>query len=493
MNILLIYPEYPDTFWSFKHALRFVSKQAAQPPLGLLTVASLLPFDWKKRLVDVNVRELKDSDIKWADMVFVGAMIVQKESAHSIISRCKKMGKTIVAGGPAFTNEFLKFPEVDHFVLGEAEVTLPMFLDDISSGTAKKVYKSSIRPDIRNVPLPMWPLISFKDYSVMTVQYSRGCPFDCEFCDIVVMNGRIPRTKTSEQMIIEFQILYDLGWRGTVFIVDDNFIGNKVNVKRMLPAIIEWQKKHKYPFNIMTEASLNLADDTELMQLMSAANFYKVFLGIETPCIESLQECGKTQNVNTNLVDAVRKIHGHGIQVMGGFIVGFDSDKDSIFDTQIRFIQKIGVVTAMVGLLNVLPQTRLWHRLRAEGRLLGESTGENTDCSINFVPVMGKKKLIEGYQKIIRNIYSPKHYYKRINTFIKSYKPTVKSRLTKSDFLAFIRSIYRIGIFSKARFYYWHLIGKTLLTKRKAFPAAIELAIYRQHFEKVVKRNLAVS
>ncbi|MCK5283287.1 MAG: DUF4070 domain-containing protein [Nanoarchaeota archaeon] len=491
MNILFVYPKYPDTFWSFKHALKFVSKKAGLPPLGLLTIAAMLPKEWNKKLIDVNVNELKERHIAWADMVFISAMIVQKEGCKEIIRMCKAQGKTVVAGGPFFTTQQEKFEGVDHLILNEAEVTLPMFLDDLKKGKPKQVYTSSIRPDITKTPVPLWSLINLKDYATMAVQYSRGCPFNCEFCDIIIMNGRIPRTKTPEQMINEFQSLYDAGWKGAVFVVDDNFIGNKVKAKEMLTHVIGWQKKYKYPFKLQTEASTNLADDIELMQMMSAANFNSVFLGLETPSIESLKECSKIQNTTGSLPVAVKTIQQNGMQVSGGFIVGFDSDTENIFEAQIKFIQQIGVVTAMVGMLNALPQTRLWHRLNAEGRLLHDTTGENTSACINFIPKMDKEKLIEGYKKILAKIYSPKNYYKRINTFIKHYKPTAKGRISKNDISAFMKSVWKIGILSRARLLYWKLLIKTGLTKRKAFSTAIELAIYGQHFERVTKRILA--
>ena len=486
MNALLVYPKYPDTFWSFKHVLNFVSKKAAFPPLGLMTVAAMLPKEWNKKLIDVNITELTDQHIEWADIILIGAMLVQKESAKEIIKRCK--GKIVVAGGPAFTTQHEQFKGVDHFILNEAEVTLPLFLEDLKQGNPKPIYTSDKRPDIKETPIPLWSLVDFKDYVSMSIQYSRGCPFNCEFCDIIIMNGRIPRTKTPEQMINEVQSLYDAGWRGPLFIVDDNFIGKKEEVKKMLDLLIKWQKEQDYPFQLYTEASTNLADDNELMQMMSAANFFKVFLGIETPCVDSLKECGKMQNVTRDLAEAVKIIHNNGMQVMGGFIVGFDNDTDNIFDAQIKFIQQTGVVTAMVGMLNALPQTRLWHRLKAEGRLLQDTSGENTDGSLNFVPKMGKEKLMEGYKKILSTIYSPKQYYQRIDTFIKHYKPTVKSRISKKDIKAFLKSVWRIGILSNSRLRYWKLILKTSITKKKAFPTAVELAILGLHFEKITKK-----
>lgn len=488
MNILLVYPKYPDTFWSFKHILKFLAKKATYPPLGLLTVAAMLPQEWNLKLIDENIEALRDEHIVWADMVFVSAMIIQKDSAQEIINWSKARGKKVVAGGPVFTTQADYFRGVDHFVLNEAEVTLPLFLDDLKKGKAKSLYISQERPDITQTPLPLWSLIDNKNYAVMSLQYSRGCPFNCEFCDIVVMNGRVPRQKSSEQMIRELQSLYESGWRGSLFIVDDNFIGNKVRVKEMLPKLIKWQKDRKYPFRLITEASTNLADDEELMQMMSAANFYKVFLGIETPCVDSLKECGKMQNAARNLAEAVKVIQQNGMQVMGGFIVGFDSDPAGIFDAQIKFIQKVGVVTAMVGVLTALPRTRLWHRLKAEGRLLGETTGGNTDGVLNFKPKMDREKLIAGYKKILASIYSRKNYYQRINTFLKNYQPTVRSKITRDDLRAFFVSIWKIGFVSRACFLYWKLIIKTFFTKYKALPVAVELAITGLHLEKISQK-----
>jgi len=488
LKVLLIYPKYPDTFWSFKHILKFISRKAAFPPLGLLTVAAMLPAGWEKRLIDMNFKPLQEQDIEWADMVFISAMIVQEESAREAISICKAKGRKVVAGGPLFNTQWKSFTNVDHFVLNEAETTLPRFLADLKKGNPGTVYSSLKRPNISKTPIPMWSLIDFKDYATMALQYSRGCPFNCEFCDIVIMNGRIPRTKTPEQMISEIQSLYDAGWKGSLFIVDDNFIGNKNEVKKMLPFIIRWQRANKYPFKLLTEASMNLADDEELLKLMSEANFSKVFLGIETPRVESLLECNKMQNARRDLSESVRIIQRNGMQVMGGFIVGFDNDRESTFDLQIKFIQKVGIVTAMVGLLSAMPKTRLWNRLKTEGRLLRKPTGENTDGSLNFIPKMDTKQLLVGYKKILNTIYSPKQYYKRINTFIKNYKPKSKSRFSKIYLHAFLRSAWRIGIFSRSRFRYWRLIIRTLFTKIRALPEAIELAIYGLHFQKITRK-----
>ncbi len=488
MNVLLVYPQYPNTFWSFKHVLKFISKKASFPPLGLLTIAAMLPKEWNLKLVDANVKEITDQELEWADMVFISAMTVQKKNAQEIITRCKEKEKKIVAGGPLFSTFHENFKEVDHFVLNEGEVTLPLFLKDLEEGHPQPMYTSTERPDITKTPVPYWDLINPKDYSAMAIQYSRGCPFNCEFCDIVIMNGRIPRTKTSEQVITEFQTLYDNGWRGTVFVVDDNFIGNKLKAKELLPHVIKWQEQHKYPFLFLTEASTNLADDEELMNLMTKANFSRVFLGIETPSEESLIEAGKIQNTSRNLLDTVKTIQQHGMQVMGGFIVGFDHDTESIFQSQINFIQQAGCVVAMVGVLTAVPQTRLWHRLKAENRLLKEFTGENTDAKINFIPKMGEEKLLNGYRKLLSTIYSPKEYYERINTFIQNYSPKAKTKIKVQEIKAFLLSIWKIGIFSNSRKYYWKLLFKTFFKKTKAFPVAVELAILGLHFQKIAEK-----
>ncbi len=488
MKVLLVYPQYPDTFWSFKHALKFVSKKAAFPPLGLLTVAAMLPGSWDKKLVDMNVTRLNDSDIEWADYVFISAMVVQKKSVKEVVVQCKRLGTKIVAGGPLFTTGFEEFNDIDHFVLGEAEVTLYPFLEDLEKGQARHIYSSNEHPDISATPVPLWSLIAMKHYSSMNLQYSRGCPYDCEFCDIITLNGQIPRTKSQEQLISELNSLYEYGWRGNLFIVDDNFIGNKRKLKaEILPAFIEWGKRKKYPFVLHTEASINLADDEELMRLMVTAGFDVVFVGIETPNDESLIESAKVQNQNRNLVASVKKLQRFGLEVQGGFIVGFDSDPESIFQSQIDFIQKSGIVTAMVGLLNAPTGTRLYRRLEKEGRLVNSFTGNNTDFTLNFTPIMDRDKLITGYKHILATIYSPKEYYERIRTFLQEYKPPgeTAAKIRSQQVKAFFRSIWFLGIIGKGKRYYWRLFISYLMKSPPKFPRFILLAVYGYHFRKV--------
>jgi radical SAM superfamily enzyme YgiQ (UPF0313 family) len=491
MKILLVYPRYPDTFWSFRHALKFISKKANFPPLGLLTVAAMLPAAWEKKVVDLNVRPLHDEDIKWADFVFISSMVVQKDSAKEIIAWCNKLNTKVVAGGPLFTTGYEEFTGVDHFVLGEAEVTLPLFLSDLSNGCPKHIYASDERPDINKTPIPLWSLINMKNYSAMSLQYSRGCPFDCEFCDIIVLNGHTPRTKSSQQMVAELEALYRRGWRGSLFIVDDNFIGNKKKLKaETLPAMIKWSKKHKYPFLFFTEASINLADDDELMDLMSEAGFNRVFIGIETPNEDSLVECNKYQNTNRDMAAAVKKIQNYGFEVQGGFILGFDSDPLSIFKRQIQFIQKTGIVTAMVGLLNAPNGTKLYHRLKKENRLLQNFTGDNTDFSINFIPRMKLETLIAGYKHVMETIYSPRYYYERVVTFLKEYKPRRAAGINKlqlSHVIGFFKGLWYLGIRYKGRRYFWRLLITTLIKRPRHIGISLGLAASGFHFYKVVE------
>ncbi len=493
MKVLLVYPQYPDTFWSLKHALKVTSKKAAFPPLGLLTVSSMLPKEWEKKLVDMNATTLTDKDIKWADYVFISAMVVQRESVMEVIRRGKKLNARMVAGGPLFTSEYDKFEEVDHLVLNEAESTLALFLEDLIKGCAKHIYTSRERPDISKTPVPQWSLVNMKKYAKMSIQYSRGCPFNCEFCDIIVLNGNRPRTKTEDQILSELEAIYNRGWRETVFLVDDNFIGNKRKLKEeILPAMIKWQKDRKSPFGFMTEASINLADDEELMKLMVAAGFDTVFIGIETPNEESLVECNKNQNINRDLIASIKKIQNHGMQVQGGFILGFDSDPDSIFKSQLNFIQKSGIVTAMVGLLNAPRGTRLYERLKSENRLVGDSySGDNTDGSLNFVPKMGREKLINGYRHVLTTIYSSKPYYDRVKIFLKEYKPRRTKRVSQLNLWhirALIRSMWVLGVLDRDRWHYWRFFVSTLLKNPRSFPISMTFAVNGFHFRKILRK-----
>jgi len=492
MNVLLIYPEFPDTFWSFKHALKFIGKRALSPPLGLLTVAALLPESWRKRLVDLNVTaHLKESDLAWADMVFISAMTVQRSSAHAVAQRCRAAGVPAVAGGPLFVAEHQDFPEVDYFVLNEAELTLPPFLRDLAAGRPQRLYATAEFADIEQTPAPQWELLDLKQYSDMSIQYSRGCPFNCEFCNVTVLLGHRPRTKNAAQVIAELDSLYALGWRGGIFFVDDNFIGNKDRLKReLLPALIEWQGKGRgVTFN--TQASVNLADDPELMRMMADAGFDMVFVGIETPDETCLRECNKKQNTGRDLVADVKKIQRAGLQVQGGFIVGFDSDTPSVFRRQVEFIQKSGIATAMVGVLQAFPGTRLFERLRRENRIAGFTSGDNVDGTTNIVPRMPARTLQEGYQRILKHIYSPENYCQRVKTFLREYRaPTVKTPVSAGRFAAFAYSMLRLGIIGRERWQYWKLLTWTIFRRPRLLPQAITLMICGHHFRRVAELNV---
>ncbi|MGH7693997.1 MAG: B12-binding domain-containing radical SAM protein [Gemmatimonadaceae bacterium] len=490
LKILLISPSFPDTFWSFVHALPFVGRRASQPPLGLLTVAALLPNHWQKRLVDLNVHQLADADLEWADYAFIGGMVVQRASAVELIARCNALGVPVVAGGPLFTMEHASFTGVDHFVLDEAEVTLPRFLADLERGAADRVYRAGEFADMTTSPVPMWELVDLRQYATLGIQYGRGCPYDCDFCNVTALLGHRPRTKTIEQIKAELDWLADLGWRGNVFFVDDNLIGNKRDAKaKLLPALAEWQERHgrRVPFN--AQVSMNIADDGDLLTLMARAGFNTVFIGIESPDEETLAACNKKQNLKRDLIADVRRVQRSGIEVYAGFIVGFDGDTVSSFQRLAAFIQTSGIATAMVGMLQAPAGTRLFARMSEEGRLTGEMSGDNVDGTTNILPVMGMEVLRQRYRALVRYLYEPKHYYARVRTFLREYRvPTVRSRLDRQRLLALGRSIVHLGIAGRERLHYWRLLAWTVVRRPRLLPNAVTLAIYGHHFRLISER-----
>jgi radical SAM superfamily enzyme YgiQ (UPF0313 family) len=477
--------------------LKFVGRKAVSPPLGLLTIAPMLPAAWEKRLIDMNVARLTDADLDWAEIVLISAMHVQQDSAREVLERCRAAGVRTVAGGPLFTMEPDAFrDEVDTIVLGEAELTLAPFLADLAAGHPDSVYMAEGHPELDTTPVPAWELADLDQYDCMPVQFSRGCPFACDFCNITSLLGHRPRTKTGAQIIAELDALYDAGWRRSVFFVDDNFIGNKAVLKRdLLPALIAW--RHSKPglarrgMTFNTEVSINLADDEALVALMVEAGFDKAFIGIETPDDEGLAECGKSQNRRRDLLGDVKKLQRAGIRVDAGFIVGFDSDTPSVFQRQIEFIQQSGIVTAMVGLLQAPTGTRLYARLKDEGRLLGQSIGNNVDMMTNILPKMGMDALRQGYQQLMGHIYSPRYYTERVKTFLREYRlPKVRMPVTKPEIQALFRSIYQLGIKSEDRAHFWDLVTWTLFRRPALLPLAVTLAIYGHHFKTITEANI---
>jgi radical SAM superfamily enzyme YgiQ (UPF0313 family) len=483
MRALLVYPEFPDTFWSFKHALPFQGKRSAYPPLGLLTVAAMLPSSWEKRVVDLNVRPLKDRELDWADVVFLSAMMVQGPSLRKVVQRAKQRGLPTVVGGPIASTTDPNIAEADYVVEGEAEELISVLAKDLESGSARPHYKAAALPDLTQVPVPELHLADIGKYSAMAVQFSRGCPFTCEFCDIIEIYGRRPRTKTPEQVCAELSYIYKLGWRGRVFLVDDNFIGNKKNVKKLLPELIRWNRDHKGPFWFLTEASLNMAEDKELLQMMHDANFDSVFMGSDTPVAESLKETTKFQNLRMDLLESVRLVQSYGIEVMAGFIVGFDHDPPDVFDRQIQFIRDAAIPISMVGLLSALPNTQLWRRLKAEGRLLRESLGSNTLLDMNFIPRMNTQDLLNGYRRILETIYRPQEYFDRVLAYLSHVGASVtRPPLVFSDLLAAARSLWRQGLRSDYRKEYWKFLAQTIRHHRQNLDKAVTLAVMGHHF-----------
>ncbi|HEX5411891.1 MAG TPA: DUF4070 domain-containing protein [Terriglobia bacterium] len=482
MKVLLIYPEFPDTFWSFKHALPFQGKRSAYPPLGLLTVAAMLPASWQKRAVDLNVRPLKDSELAWADVVFLSGMMVQGPSMQKVIARAKERGLRTVVGGPIASTKDPNIADADHIVEGEAEELISVLVQDLESGGARAHYKAAVLPDLTLVPKPELGLLSLRKYSAMAVQYSRGCPFTCEFCDIIEIYGRRPRTKTPEQVLAELDQIHGMGWRGRVFLVDDNFIGNKKNVRKLLPELVRWNRDRGYPFSFLTEASLNLAEDKELLEYMRDAHFNSVFMGIETPVTESLKETTKFQNLRKDLLESVKLVQSYGMEVMAGFIVGFDNDPPDVFERQIQFIRDAAIPISMVGLLSALPNTQLWRRLKAEGRLLKESLGSNTLLDMNFIPRMDTQELIDGYRRILETIYYPREYFNRVQAFLAQLGTPTRTPIVFSDFLAVARSMWKQGLLSNYRKEYWKFLARTVRRHRQHLDKALTLAIMGHHF-----------
>ena len=487
MNVLLVYPKMPDTFYAMRHFIDVIGKKAAYPPLGLLTIAPLLPADWNKKLLDLNVSDLTQQELEWADLVFLSAMNVQEESVRDILAACKLAGVKVVAGGPLFTHEHERFEGVDYFILNEAEITLPPFLADLRAGNPKSIYQSNEFADVTQSPLPHYNLANMDNYIYSIVQYSRGCPYMCDFCDVTALFGRKPRTKTSEQMIAELEAIQALGNVKLILFADDNLIGNKRTLKKdLLPALIEWRIKNKPEFFFATQLTINLADDEELMDLLLKAGFRHIFIGIETPDEDALKASLKNQNLKRDPFSNIHKLHKAGFMISAGFIVGFDTDTVSTFQQQIDFIQQSGIPLPIVNILKAPPGTELYARIKREGRLsrpFAFSEGET-----NIVPVMDEKLLFDGFLDVMNNIYSPEKSYERIINFLNTYKfPNTGIRVPEKynlkELLIIFRIIFLIGIRYRHRKYFWKLILWSLKHNRKYIDKSVfyGVMIYQMH------------
>lgn len=489
MRVLLVYPLFPKTFWSYEKILELVGRKVLLPPLGLVTVAAILPQTWDFRLVDRNIRAVTDEEWDWADLVIFSAMIVQKEDLIIQIREAKRRGKRVAVGGPypTSTPQELEDLGVDYFILDEGEITLPMLVEALERGeTSGKFTSNGEKPDVTTTPIPRYDLLEREAYDSMSVQFSRGCPFQCEFCDIIVLYGRKPRTKNPEQLLSELQALYDLGWRGSVFMVDDNFIGNKRNVKLLLRALKTWQQERDYPFRFDTEASLDLADDDELIDLMLDCNFSAVFMGIETPDTESLQLTKKFQNTRSSLLDAIDKVTHRGLRVIAGFIVGFDGEKPGAGQRIVDFAEITGIPTTTFAMLQALPNTALWHRLEKEGRLRNPAANINQTTLMNFEPTRPVEEIAREYVDAFRALYDPVQYLNRVyRYFLKLGAPRVRPTPKFPEWIvirALLLVCWRQGVVRKTRWLFWHHLISMAIRNPAVVDQYITVCAHNEHF-----------
>lgn len=485
MRVLLLYPLFPKSFWSFEKTLALVDCKALMPPLGLITVAAILPQEWEFRLVDHNIQEVTESDWDWAELVIISGMIVQKNDMLTQISEAKSRNKLVAVGGPYATTSPQEVETADFLILDEGEITLPMFIEAIEKGDRSGVFRSAEKPAVTETPIPRYDLLDLTAYDNMSVQFSRGCPFQCEFCDIIVLYGRKPRTKNPEQLLAELERIYELGWRGAVFMVDDNFIGNKRNVKLLLKELKIWMAEKGYPFGLTTEASVDLAQDDELMKLMVECNFKKVFLGIETPDQDSLALTSKFQNTRDPLTESINKITTAGMQVMAGFIIGFDGEKAQAGDRIVQFVEQTNIPLAMFSMLQALPSTALWDRLEKEGRLLNGSANINQTTLMNFVPTRNIEDIATEYVNAFWQLYDPANYLERVFRYymmLGSVKNAKSLRPSWKTIRALGLILWKQGVIPQTRFLFWKNLIQVLIKKPRQLEIYLTLCAYLEHF-----------
>lgn len=495
MNILLLYPEIPRSIIQFPDMVKVVGKKSAFPPLGLLTVASLLPESWNKKLIDLNTSPLHKKDVEWADYAFISAMNVQAESVRDLIKLLNEHNLKVVAGGPLFTHEYMEYEGVDHFILNEAEITLPMFLKDLENGKPKQIYQSNEFADIHKTPLAKWELANLDDYLYSVVQYSRGCPYLCDFCDVTILYGRRPRTKTPEQIIKELDKLISLGKVEQVLFADDNLIGNKKLLKKeLLPALINWRKENPYAPGFATQVTINLADDKELAEMMLEAGFRYILIGIESVDEDSLIAMKKKQNTKRNLLKDIQYLHDLGYIIMGTFIVGLDTDKPGVFDDVINFIQDSGVVLSIINILKAPPGTELYNRMKREGRLLPSfKFGED---ATNVIPLMGLDDLKAGYKKIIDKIYSSESVFNRVRKYfefnrIYKVKYPLKRKWSLKEIITALKVVFFLGVVDKNRKYFWKIITLVLKKNYKYLDSALLFSLILHQYSVLREENIS--
>jgi radical SAM superfamily enzyme YgiQ (UPF0313 family) len=507
LNSLLISPRFPPTFWSYEPILELVGKKALMPPLGLITVAAMLPDTWTSRLVDCNVRPVTEAEWAWADIVLLSGMIVQKPHMLELVAEAGRRHKPVVVGGPyatALPHE-LRDAGADFLVLDEAELTLAPFLAALDRGDVSGTFTANgEKPDVTTTPPPRFDLLELAAYDSMSIQFSRGCPFLCEFCDIIVLYGRRPRTKTPAQVLAEMAQLYQLGWRGTVFVVDDNFVGNRKAAKQLLRELIGWQADRGFPFHFDTEASIDLAQDDELLDLMVASGFRSVFLGIETPDAESLERTLKLQNLRQPLHESVSAITASGIRVMAGFIIGFDGEATGAGSRIVDFVERTAIPTAFVSMLQALPGTALWDRLIREGRLrdAGTASGNQTYLT-NFETTRPLAEVAEEFVEAFERLYEPRTYLDRTWRYFlalgrgrrvaaPALAPPSREELRRT-LPAMVRIFWRQGVVRSTRWRFWHhlvSIGRHCPSLVSDYITVCALNEHFLHFRRIVREGL---